>query len=293
MKKIFFGKNLRFLRKSKGFNQDEMPDIIGFKRTTWSGYETEKSFPKFEDLIKISEYFGISEGDLINLDLENVAPNKKEEGDKTGKNVALNVAPNVALTGKKGGISDDFKITIVAEDAAQYGRKIAHVPITDISVAAGGGVYNDGHLETVEAVHFPPALLKPGHTYLCVRIKGQSMSPTLQDGGYVVIRLLDKSEWAKMPDERVFVVVDTDGKAYLKRVKNRFKQGFIVLRSDSPEQAIFPSFNLQTNEITAIWYVEWYLSAKMPNIHDQYYTRLQQLEDRVDTLQQNIPKINR
>jgi phage repressor protein C with HTH and peptisase S24 domain len=116
------------------------------------------------------------------------------------------------------------------------------------------------------------------------------MAPTLQDGGYVVIRLLDKGDWAKMQDDRIFVVSDKDGKSYLKRVKNRFKQGFIVLRSDSPDKATFPNFNLNTNDINTIWYVEWYFSAKMPNIHDQYYTRLQLLEDKVEELAYNQSK---
>jgi phage repressor protein C with HTH and peptisase S24 domain len=183
-------------------------------------------------------------------------------------------------------------VSVVGEDAPIYGSKLAKIPITDMAAAAGVGIYNDGPLDSVDYMHLPPRLIKPNHTYLTVRVKGVSMAPTLQDGGYVVIRLLDKSEWATMHDQRVFVVIDTDGKAYLKRVKNRFKQGFIVLRSDSPDQATYPSFNLETKEIAMIWYVELYFSAKMPNIHDQFYTKLQLLEDRLDEMQGKLPKIN-
>lgn len=151
-------------------------------------------------------------------------------------------------------------------------------------MAAGSGHFNSDYVETVEAVHLPANLVKPGNTYLCVKIKGISMAPTLQDGGYVIIRLLDRSEWAKMPDERIYVVVDNDGQSYLKRVKNRLRQGFVVMRSDSPDTAVFPSFNIEAKDINTIWYVEWYFSAKMPNIHDQFYSRLKALEDSVDVL---------
>jgi phage repressor protein C with HTH and peptisase S24 domain len=175
----------------------------------------------------------------------------------------------------------------LAQDGANYGQKAAIIPITDIAVAAGGGMYNNDHIEVEDALHLPSRLVKPGHTYLCVKIKGLSMAPTLQDGGYVVIRLLDKSEWANMPDQRIFVVIDTEGKSYVKRVKNRFKRGFIVMRSDSMDQHNYPTLNLDTNEIAAIWYVEWYFSAKMPNINDQYYHRLQLLEEKVDDLVSN------
>jgi transcriptional regulator with XRE-family HTH domain len=70
MKKIWFAENLKFLREKKGLKQSEMIDNVGFKQTTWNGYETGKSFPKFEDLLKISEYFDISESDLIHIDLK-------------------------------------------------------------------------------------------------------------------------------------------------------------------------------------------------------------------------------
>jgi len=70
MKKLFFGENLKFLREKKGLKQSEMIDFVGVKQTTWNGYEKGNSFPKFEDLIKISKYFDISETDLIHNDLE-------------------------------------------------------------------------------------------------------------------------------------------------------------------------------------------------------------------------------
>ena len=69
-----------------------------------------------------------------------------------------------------------------------------------------------------------------------------------------------------MPEEQVYVVTDRDGKAYVKRVKNRLDKGFIVCMSDNPDKAYYPNFNLQTDEIHTIWHAEWYISAKMPNI---------------------------
>ena len=88
---IFFSSNMRFLRKKHGATQAQMIDILGFNRTTWNGYETGKSFPKFEDLIKIAEYFNISEADLIhkdiskgNLIMDGEAIEKQEKGNLKG-----------------------------------------------------------------------------------------------------------------------------------------------------------------------------------------------------------------
>lgn len=166
------------------------------------------------------------------------------------------------------------------------------IPIADIKAAAGGGYMNTEVLRTSEFIQLPPALAKSGK-YLCVRIKGHSMSPTLQDGGYVVIRLLDRGEWGSLVSDRVYVVTDSEGKTYLKRVRNRLANGFIVLTSDNPDKATYPNFNLQEPEILTIWYVEWYLSAKLPNIHNTFESRLADLEATVEAINRRFEELER
>ncbi len=73
-----FGENIKKLRKDKGLKLHDMPKKIGIKPTTWGGYERNESHPKLLDLIKICEFFDISETDLIhgNLDNESFQLNK-------------------------------------------------------------------------------------------------------------------------------------------------------------------------------------------------------------------------
>ena len=67
---IFFGKNLAFLRGQKKLTLDKMSEMVGFGRSQWNNYENETSFPKFLDLIQISEYFKVSETELIHKNIE-------------------------------------------------------------------------------------------------------------------------------------------------------------------------------------------------------------------------------
>jgi len=164
------------------------------------------------------------------------------------------------------------------------------IPVTDINVAAGNGGYdNPDYITAEDTIRLPENLLSKGR-HICVRVKGESMSPTLQDSGFVVIRLLSPDEWEHMRNEHVYVVSDKEGRSYLKRVKNRVTRGFVTLMSDNPDKSSYPNFNLQVDEINTIWHVEWYLSAKMPNIHDQYYSRLQRLEDKLDDVVDQLKK---
>jgi len=164
------------------------------------------------------------------------------------------------------------------------------IPIMDISAAAGlTGYINDAHNSTLDHLSLPAHMIRSG-TNVAVRVRGESMSPTLFDSDNLVIRLLDPGEWLEMTNEHVYVVVDKENKVYLKRVKNRFENGFIVCMSDNVDKFNFPNFNLQSNEIISIWHAEWRFSAKMPNINDTYFNRIRQLEDRFDELINTLKK---
>ena len=163
------------------------------------------------------------------------------------------------------------------------------IPIVDISVAAGYGCENPDFIEVVETIRLPYNMLRRNRKYFCVKVRGESMSPTLLDCSFLILRLLDRSEWNEIKDNHVYVVSDRSGRAYVKRIKNRFREhGFIVCTSDNVDKANYPNFNLMEDEINTILYVEWYLSAKMPNINETYYDKVNHLEDDVDALKSQM-----
>lgn len=61
--------NLKWLREQRGLRQSNIPGSVGFKSSTWNNYERGVSKPGLDDLIKISKYFGVSETELLHVDL--------------------------------------------------------------------------------------------------------------------------------------------------------------------------------------------------------------------------------
>ena len=169
------------------------------------------------------------------------------------------------------------------------------IPLVDISVAAGCcGYDNPDYLEVVDTIKMPSSMVRNSEKYFCVRIKGESMSPTLLDSSYVIVRLLDRSEWQDMPDQHIYVISDTDGRSYIKRIKNRFRQhGFLVCMSDNVDKINYPYFNLEAQEINTILHAEWYFSAKMPNLNETYYDKVNQLEDDMDVIKSQMQQLLR
>lgn len=313
---------IKAIRKHLGLSQEDFANNLGITRSNLSQMEIGRNTPSVILLNDIANKFHIDIRvvfQMINAPEENLLhllpllSNGKEDGKEDGNptpdstpesgktksaqnNVPENVLTNVPTQPIFSPESGKTKSTTIVEIpiAKSDNPDLIGIPVVDISVAAGNGYENPDYLSEVDAIYFPRTMMKSGDTYLCVRIKGESMTPTLQDGGYLVIRLLDRSEWANIHDGHVYVVSDRDGRSFVKRLKNRLSQhGFIVCMSDNPDVTRFRNFNLSEDELNTVWHAEWYVSAKMPNIHTTYYSKVGELEDKYDDVINQLQQIRR
>lgn len=120
MDDILFAKNLRFLRSEKEWKLADIQSEAGFSSSQWSNYENGVSFPRFEDLIKICKLFGVSETDIIHVDLSigNLITNQANTKNKGKGNLKGNPKGNLntrnsTLHGTKkgsGGLSESLSL---------------------------------------------------------------------------------------------------------------------------------------------------------------------------------------
>ncbi len=66
---MFFNKNLKFLIKNNGINQNKLANLMGITRQTVNKIMKTQN-PTISTVIKICDIFQISIDDLINKDLE-------------------------------------------------------------------------------------------------------------------------------------------------------------------------------------------------------------------------------
>jgi hypothetical protein len=69
MSQSFAGQNLKYLRKLKGFTQEEFAIKLQIKRSLLGAYEEERAEPRIDVLEIISDHFNISLDDLLRKDL--------------------------------------------------------------------------------------------------------------------------------------------------------------------------------------------------------------------------------
>lgn len=310
---------IKSIRKHTGLSQEDFANKLGMTRSNLSQMEIGRNTPSIALLNDIANIFHINIGVVFQMinsdekDLPTLLPKLSDQNNckvnckddckvepelppETGKTKSIsndesNGYPNGYLsgyptpffmpnTGKTTG-TNIVELPVPVEDESE----LVAIPVVDISVAAGSGFYNPDHLSEIDCIRMPRSMVKGNQPHLCVRIKGESMVPTLQDGGYLIIRLLDPSEWRDIRDGHVYVVAEKEGRAFVKRLKNRFvEHGFIVCMSDSADVQRYPNFNLMEYEINTIWHAEWYISAKMPNIHASYYDKVSKMEDAIEEI---------
>ena len=68
-----FNEKLIELRKTKGLSQEELGNALGVSRQTISKWELAQSYPDFQRLVLLSDYFGLSLDALVkDIDVQDV-----------------------------------------------------------------------------------------------------------------------------------------------------------------------------------------------------------------------------
>lgn len=64
---FIFPKRLKKLRKEKELTQKEIAPLLGIKQNTYSDWETGKSEPNLENVVKLAEILGITTDFLLGV----------------------------------------------------------------------------------------------------------------------------------------------------------------------------------------------------------------------------------
>ncbi len=281
--------NLRFIREKFGLKQSEMLNYIGFAQTTWNNYEKGVSKPKLDDLIQISNKFGISLDNLLKLDLAkgnliemerdailqakgNPKGNPKGNLNPTKQTINSDLKYNKMLLNEADSPYRSANMPAVVTVAPDGAENIVYVPIK----AQAGYLIGHGDTTFIESL---PTFHMPGlrnATYRMFEVQGLSMSPTLQDKDRVI------AEWvpsvSEIRENRCHVVLTKDG-VLVKRLLNRVdERGKIYLKSDTlTHRHEHPIKEIDPSDILEIWYVRLKVSSDLSE-PGELYTRVSDLE---------------
>ena len=171
------------------------------------------------------------------------------------------------------------KVVVVDEEDMEN-----RVPLVPVYAQAG---YLNGYGDP-EYIKELPMYSVPGMrngTFRMFQVEGLSMYPTLQSGCYVVGQFVE--DWEHISDNRIYVVVTTQG-VIVKRVLNRIeKYGSLYCRSDN---RVFPHISVSLNDIMEVWECKMHLSFDFLDPIPEYQ-KIANLEADVQFLKQRVEQL--
>ncbi len=192
----FAGKNLKYLRKLRGWTQEEFSNKLSIKRSLLGAYEEERAEPRLEVLELVSEIFKVSLDELFLKDL----------GDTRGSYIARRRAQKLASAP----------------------MDIQFVPVK----AAAGYLAGYADPEFIDELNtFTLPMLAPGQ-YRAFEIVGDSMLPT-PSGSVIVGEKIEDLESVK--NSNTYIVVSRqEGIVYKRIMKSPKSKTRLTLVSDNP-----------------------------------------------------------
>lgn len=225
-----FSSNLKFLRKRRGFTQQQIADVLGVKRASIGAYEEDRAEPKYELLKKIADYFSLSMDELVH---ESINENWKPVSKSSPSNLRV------------------LSITVDEDDR----ENIEFVPV---KASAG---YLNGYADPEyvrELPRFSLPMFAQG-TYRAFEIKGDSMLP-LPSGSIIIAEYVEN--WNDIKSGQTYVVVSkSDGVVY-KRIGQRYKEDKgLKLVSDNKT---YDPYWLAAEDIIEVWRAKAFMSTELP-----------------------------
>ncbi len=192
----YANQNLRYLRKLRGWTQEEFANKLNIKRSLLGAYEEERAEPRIDVLEQVGDLFKLTLDDLLRKDLS------EQRGSYLSKRRALKMA----------------------------GTR-TEIPFVPVKAAAGylAGYADPEFIDELNTFTLP--MLTGGH-YRAFEIVGDSMLPT-PSGSVIVGEKVNDLEEVKN-DTPCIVVSRNEGIVYKRVQKNGRQRNKLTLVSDNP-----------------------------------------------------------
>ena len=214
------GQNLKYLRKLRGWTQEEFAVKLGIKRSLIGAYEEERADPRLEVLEIVGDTFKLSLDELLLKDLSN-----------TG---------------------ESFLAKRRQQKMMSADRNVIHfVPVK----AAAGYLAGYADSEFIDELNTFTLPMLAGGNYRAFEIIGDSMMPT-PSGSIIVGEKIDNSEDVKN-DQAYIVVSRNEGIVYKRIVRNNRSKNKLTLVSDNPQ---YQPYQVNAEDVVELWQAQMVIS---------------------------------
>lgn len=246
------GQNLKYLRKLRGWTQEEFASKIGIKRSLVGAYEEERADPRLDVLETVSEIFKLTLDELLLEDLNQT----------TGSSY----------------LAKRRQMKMMSAD-----RNLIHfVPVK----ATAGYLAGYGDAEFIDELNTFTLPMLSGGSYRAFEIIGDSMLPT-PSGSIIVGEKVENIEGVK--NNGAYIVVSSnEGIVYKRVVKNNRNKQKLTLVSDNPA---YQPYQVQAADVLEIWQAQAVINKVTQQQRwdvDSLVSLVSNLQDQVSNLKKKM-----
>ena len=245
------GQNLKYLRKLRGWTQEEFATKLGIKRSLIGAYEEERADPRLEVLEIVSDIFKLSLDDLL----------LKDVSDTGGSYLAKRRQQKM----------------MSAE------RNLIHfVPVK----AAAGYLAGYADSEFIDELNTFTLPMLAGGNYRAFEIIGDSMLPT-PTGSIIVGEKIDGADDVKN-NQAYIVVSKNEGIVYKRIVKSNKAKNKFTLVSDNPH---YQPYQVNAEDVVELWQAQMVISKVSQQQRwdmDSLASMVNNLQNQVSTLKKKM-----
>ncbi len=214
------GQNLKYLRKLRGWTQEEFANKLRIKRSLIGAYEEERADPRLDVLETIADMFKLSLDELLLKDL--------------------------SIT------SDNYLAKRRQQKMMAADRNIIHfVPVK----AAAGYLASYADSEFIDELNTFTLPMLSGGNYRAFEIIGDSMLPT-PSGSIIVGEKIESTSDIK--NSQPYIVVSRNEGIVYKRVeKNNRLKNKLTLVSDNPQ---YQPYQVNAEDVVELWQAQMVIS---------------------------------
>ena len=214
------GQNLKYLRKLRGWTQEEFATKLGIKRSLIGAYEEERADPRLDVLEILADIFKLSLDELLLKDLSNNA--------------------------------DNYLAKRRQQKMMTADRNVIHfVPVK----AAAGYLASYADTEFIDELNTFTLPMLAGGNYRAFEIIGDSMLPT-PSGSIIVGEKIENTSDIKS-SQAYIVVSRNEGIVYKRIEKDGRSKNKLTLVSDNPQ---YQPYQVNAEDVMELWQAQMVIS---------------------------------
>ena len=218
-----FSEELKAARLASGVTQQEIAEVLGVDKSTYSGYETGRRYPDLQRLRQLAEFFSTSVDRLLGLSSSSQLSSTELYKLKKYRMLDIHGRELVDMVLDK----EYERMSRKHLTEREHSGSITYISCYDLAVSAGTGEpWSDPDYKTRLEI---PSERVPKNAHYCARVSGSSMEPAYTDGDIVFVERLE--DFVKEGEIGIFFL---NGEGYMKRL------GADELISLNPDYAPIP-----------------------------------------------------